>query len=302
MILLNPAWISQEQVIASNAALSLYSAWSAATHYAVGQRVHHRASGDSLTSDWQAVAASNNVAPGTSDTHWKRIGASNRFAAFDGAIGVATAATGTVSLTARPGIVANGLGVFGMRGNTVRVEVIDPVDGLVYDRTRPLQDFTQINSMYAYYFEPLRALADAVFLDLPNYRSADVRVTVDAGPGNPAEIGEIVFGTQRPIGQTLFGGTSVSIRDFSRKERDEFGAVRVVERRFIKVASYDVAIPTQNNSAVQQALAELRARPTVYVGSPDHPETIVLGFLTDFSLPITNPTSCRLSLEVEGLI
>ena len=60
---------------------------------------------------------------------------------------------------------------------------------------------------------------------------------------------------------------------------------------------------TQIN-AVQRVLADIRAIPSVFIGSEDadYAPLVVYGFYRDFSIDIAYPTKSWCRLEVEGLI
>lgn len=294
MIIVNPVTISPAMITSSSAAISTRAAWNSGTAYVTGNEVYYN------YKDWLAIASSTNVAPGTDDTKWLEIGASNRYAMFDGVINNVTTAVSPLDVIVDPGAVVNAVSLFQVTATTVQVQVIDPIDGIVYDRTENMQDTSFIIDWYSYFFEPITAKTDISFIDLPAYGSANVRIVADAGTGNNAIIGEAVIGRQRELGVTNFN-TAVSIQDYSRKERDQFGNINVVERQFAKLADYDVTVETGLVYVVQRTLADIRAIPTVFIGDTNKPETIVYGFYRNFNIVISTPSISECSIEVEGL-
>ena len=295
MKIINPTRVTMPMVVASNAALSAYAAWSAGTNYQIGDRAYYEGR------DYESLVHPNtNHRPDISPTQWLDIGASNRFAMFDEVISTLTTHAMTLDVTVDPGTVVNGLSLFELNGNTAQIQVIDPVEGIVYDRIKSLQDNTGVQNWHAYFFEPIVKRRDLILLDLPSYVQANVRVLINAG-SSVAAIGEMVIGMQRNLGVALFG-TSVSIRDYSRKETDQFGNLIIVPRRFAKLANYDIAIETPRVAAVQRALAQIRTTPTVFVGEQNNPETAVYGFYRSFSIVLDGPTISSCTLEVEGLV
>jgi hypothetical protein len=125
-------------------------------------------------------------------------------------------------------------------------------------------------------------------------------VILDAGAGT-ARIGEFVMGRVRQLGVSNFG-TSVSIQDYSRKERDQFGNTIIVERKFTKSADFDVTVETAQVFAVQNQLAKIRATPVVFIGDEARASTVVYGFFRQFNIVLDNPSISSCSIEVEGLI
>ena len=294
MIIVNPVVITPAMIVDSTAAVSTRTAWSNVTAYVANDEVYYN------YKDWIALAASTNVAPGTDDTKWLEIGASNRYAMFDGVINNVTSATTPLDVTVTPGTVVNSVSLFQVTANTVQVQVIDPVEGIVYDRTEDMLDDTFVVDWYSYFFEPISRKSDVTFTDVPAYGSADIRIVAEGATGTDAIIGETVIGFQRRLGVTNFN-TSVSIQDYSRKERDQFGNVSVVERQFAKLADYDVTCETSVVNLVQKALADIRTTPTVFIGDPNRPETIVYGFYRNFNIVLSTPSISDCTIEVEGL-
>lgn len=294
MIIVNPVTITPAMIVSSTAAVSTRTAWNSATAYVTNNEVYYN------FKDWIALAASTNVAPGTDDTKWLEIGASNRYAMFDGVINNVTSAPTPLDVRVTPGTVVNSVSLFQVTANTVQVQVIDPVEGIVYDRTEDMLDDTFVVDWYSYFFEPISRKSDVTFTDVPAYGSADIRIVAQAAAATNAIIGETVIGFQRRLGVTNFN-TSVSIQDYSRKERDQFGNVSVVERQFSKLADYDVTCETSVVNLVQKALADIRTTPTVFIGDPNRPETIVYGFYRNFNIVLSTPSISDCTIEVEGL-
>jgi hypothetical protein len=302
MIILPPIPIPVSAFISSNAVISIYPAWSSATAYTTGQRVFYQAPGSMYPMDYEALRNNTNVPPGSSALDWLAIGASNRYALFDERIGNSTVAPSMTALdmTVRPGQVVNGIAFFDLVGTSVRVRIIDPVEGTVYDRTVPLVDNTNITSWAAWAFEPIATLSDVTLTGLPNYGSADIRIEVEPQNGMAA-IGEAVIGLQRTLGAANFG-TSFSIQSYSRKERDQFGNVSVVARRSTKLVDIDVTYDTRTGAALQRALQEIESVPTVFIGEGTFAETVVYGFYRQWRAVIDTPTISSATIEIEGLV
>ena len=100
------------------------------------------------------------------------------------------------------------------------------------------------------------------------------------------------------IGQCLYG-TEVGIVDYSRKERDTFGNITLIERGYSDLVRYNVVIETSDAAVVRALLASKRASSAVYVGHADHVITHVTGYLQSFSIDL-QPNYSPLTLEVEG--
>jgi hypothetical protein len=296
MIIVQPVPVTSAMVTASNVTIT-ETLWTAGT-YTLGQE---RYVGTRL---YKVLVASTTDNPTVGVTltppSWQDIGAINRFKMFDQVVNTQTTRTGLIDVSILPGTIINALAMFDLDGVSTTITMTDPVEGVVFNETKSLQDNTIIIDWYSYFFESITTRSDVVFLGLPAYGSATIRIQVDAG-ASTAAIGEVVIGKQRNLGVTNFG-TSVSILDYSRKETDEFGNTVVETRPFSKRADYDVTVETGAIAAVQKALASIRTTPTVFIGDEDRAETIVYGFYRGFNIVISTPSISDCSIEVEGLI
>lgn len=298
MEIIVPQQVTPAKLTSSNVPETDAPAWSSVTNYHPPDQViyDHRV--------YECLLNNTNLTPTagvlTDPPHWLDLGATNRYKMFDQVISTQTARTGTIEVGIDPGTFVNAIAFFGLAGTEISVSMTDPVEGLVYDETRSLQDNTLIDSWYSYFFEEITYRSDMVFADLPNYMDGTLSFTIDAGLSQ-AKCGEVVMGRQKKIGVANFG-TGVSIQDYSRKDRDAFGNTIITPRAFSKRADYDVTIETKYAASVQKTLAELRTTPTVYVGDPNRPETVVYGFFKSFTIVLSNPSISECSIDVEGLV
>lgn len=298
MKIIVPQQITPAKLTSTNVPDTDAPVWSSATNYNPGNTVIYN------NRVYECLLNNSNVIPSVGALNdppqWLDLGATNRHKMFDQIVGTQTSRTGTIQVSVDPGTFVNALAFFGLAGNQISVSMTDPVEGLVYNQTRSLQDNTLINNWYSYFFEEITYRSDMIFSDLPNYMEGVLSFTISAG-SSLAKCGEVVMGRQKTVGVANFG-TGVSIQDYSRKERDAFGNTVVTERAFSKRADYDVTIETKYAASVQKTLAELRATPTVYFGDPNRPETIVYGFFKSFTIVLSSPSISECSIDVEGLV
>jgi hypothetical protein len=201
-----------------------------------------------------------------------------------------------------PNQIINGIALLNVNASTVRVVMNDPIEGVVYDRTKELRSSSNVIDYYSYFFAPLLSenLETAIFLDLPSKPTATITVYVSSGAGL-AEVGEVVYGVQSIVGRTNYG-TAIGITSYSRKDTDEFGKVTVVKRKNSKYADYDIDIDNNKLSVVQRLFSEIDSVPCVFIGNPDMEELVVYGFYKEFKATISFPTVSKCTLRVEGLI
>lgn len=293
MDIIKPQIITPSLLISSNVPENDAPLWTS-TSYNVGQQViyNHRL--------YQAILNNNNKRPDLYPDKWLDLGATNRYRMFDNIVGNPTTNLNTIDFTVTTGTIIDGIALFNVVAASVRVIVTDPILGVVYDQTLSLEDFSEITSCFAYWFNPVGERSnEIVFLNIGNYPQASVRVIIDNGT-ETASCGEAVLGTQHNIGVSNFG-TTIGIRDYSRKEVDEFGSFTIVQRTFSKIADYEVTFETSSLGAVQKYLASIRATPVVFIGDGNRSETIIYGFYKGFSIVIATPTISDGTIQVEGL-
>ena len=297
MKIITPQPVTDANLTSSNVPETDYPLWTAGTYTLGTRRIYAHKIYEVIVS---STTTQPDVGAVASPPQWLDLGVTNRYRMFDKIISTQTSRTGTIVVTILPAQITNAVAFFGLAGNTINVTMTDPIEGLVYNQTKSLQDNTFIANWYSYFFEGFYQKEDAVFIDLPSYNNASITVTIDAGAGT-AKCGEMVMGRQQTLGVTNFG-TSVSIQDYSVKTTDQFGNVVIVQRAFSKRADYDVTVETSLVSAVQKLLADVRTTATVFIGDDDKPETVVYGFYKQFNIVISTPSISDCSIEVEGLV
>lgn len=249
------------------------------------------------------VTGTGTTPPDLDQANWLDLGYTNRYRMFDNIISSVSSRTGGIEFTLTPNQVINGIALLNVNASTVRVVMNDPIEGVVYDRTKELRSSSNVIDYYSYFFAPLINLGDldtAIFLDLPNKPTATITVYVSSGVGL-VEVGEVVYGVQSIVGRTNYG-TAIGITSYSRKDTDEFGKVTVIKRKNSKYADYDIDIDNTNLAFVQRLFQDIDSVPCVFIGNPEMEELIVYGFYKDFKATISFPTVSKCTLRVEGLV
>ena len=275
-----------------------YPAWVSGTSYtALGKVIYQHKIYQRI------VTGSGTTTPDLDQANWLDDGYTNRYRMFDNIISSVSSRTGGIEFTLTPNQVINGIALLNVNASTVRVVMNDPVEGVVYDRTKELRSSSNVIDYYSYFFAPLINLGDldtAIFLDLPNKPTATITVYVSSGVGL-VEVGEVVYGVQSVVGRTNYG-TAIGITSYSRKDTDDFGKVTVVKRKNSKYADYDIDIDNTNLAFVQRLFQDIDSVPCVFIGNPEMEELIVYGFYKDFKATISFPTVSKCTLRVEGLV
>lgn len=299
MRVIPPITITDSNLVSTNVAENEHPTWDVATTYAQGDKViyahkiYESVNGGNLGNqpDTGAVAE-----PPT----WTDLGATNAWAMFDASVETQTENSGTIEVEFDFDLVADAVALFNVSGSTAQIIVTDDVEGEVYNRTVNLINDDEITDWYAYFFTEVEADNKLVCNDLPLYGTANIEVIVDAGAGT-AKVGAIALGSQKDLGTTDYG-TTVGIVDYSKRTRDEFGALQTVQRGFSDRVEYDVSVDTAKVTSVKRALTALRGVNTVFIGEESQGATVVYGIYNDFSINYTNYAISQCSITVEGLV
>ena len=229
---------------------------------------------------------------------WVRIGKINRWRMFSEFVAEKTVRPSPVEVEIATSPRVNAVALFGLEA--AAVEVIAYSGG--EETGRVLKSMTNVNEVsdwYTYFFQQIIKIEEGVILDLPSYGTDRlvIRVTND---GAPVAIGKLVCGEQIILGKTRLS-YGAGIEDFSIKERDDFGGWKITERRFARRAEFGVIVNAERVGFVLRELAAARAQPTVYIGDPRAPETIVIGFYKDAWATRQTYEIAEMTLEIEGL-
>ncbi|GLT00134.1 hypothetical protein GCM10007897_15180 [Sphingobium jiangsuense] len=270
LLVVPPVALTDAMLVSSSVAEDDYQEWLSSRTYEAGDRViwpaTHRI--------YESLMPGNLGNPPSSDAAWMDLGPTNHWAMFDAALGTATEATGSITVTIAPDEPVTALAVLDADGATVRVQAG------AYDQTRAI-----IGGM-------------VTFLDLDIAAGADIAVTIAAADaGDPVSVGTMLWGAQVPLGVTEASPT-VSITDYSRKEADDFGNTVAVERAWAKNMAVSSLVRTDAVDGLLRIMASLRARPALWIGDDGFDSLTIYGFYKDFSAELSEATSgCAFSIE-----
>ncbi len=298
--IIDPVTITDAMYLSCSEPETVYAEWNIATAYVAGNTVSRA----TLHKVYECVDPNTGFAPesnlnGTPIPKWKEVGATNKWACFDTRIGTQLTAADSVSLTVRPGLV-DSIALLNMTGAVANVSVKNPATGtVIYNVSQDLV-FPCGPSWEDYFFTDPEALDDLVMTDLPRIYNTEITVTI-TGTG-AVGVGVVAVGKYSELGDTQYSPV-VSIRDFSRKEKDTFGYDIIVQRAYSKRMDAKTMLPNMDVDRVARSLAKLRAKPVVYIGSDNrYSSLIVYGFYNDFSIDLALYSHSYCTLSIEGLV
>lgn len=291
-----PIAVSDSNFVSSTLTESDYTAYSAATTYALGNRVI-------VVADHKIYEslANTNIAhtPSTSPTWWVEVSATNRWKVYDKSGGSLSAGTTSMEWVVNAPNV-DSVAVLDISASSVRiVGTRTGTSTVVYDQTITLPDTALITSWYDYFFTEIRKSTQVFALDIPVYADMQIKVIV-SGTG-AISAGTIIYGNQYQFGYTQYGATT-GIIDYSIKSVSAYGIATIVQRTYSKRIDVSLMITSATVDAVQRKLASLRATEAVWIGAKtDYESLTVFGFMRDFSIDITYPDYSLATLQLEGL-
>jgi hypothetical protein len=195
----------------------------------------------------------------------------------------------------------NGLAILAFSGlRSVRVRLIDPGYGTVYDKTTRLWTHPVESGWYPWTFGERREQNDFFALDLPSYPTAKVRLDFEAA--NNAGIGVILVGQQRKIGMGIKQGVRMSILDYSRKGTNEWGEAELQKRGFSRTRTLELQCENNEVDNLDRLLSDLRATPAFWILSGRYRRANVYGKYNSFDIGIVYDRYSEVSLNLEGLL
>lgn len=301
MRIIKPVTITDSILTSSTVPEDDYSVWASGTTYALEDRVIST----STHKVYESVQASNTGNDPTTDdgTWWLEVSATNRWKAFDQKITDQVSESNSIGYVLDPtDELVTAIAFFNLDASELQLQLETTGEGEYYNQTFDLIDNSYVLDWYTYFFEPQRKLEELLIEDLPPYTSPTVTITISE-TGSTAEVGQIIIGRYLDLGATQYN-TSVSIEDFSRKERDTFGNPIIVERAFAQRAEYDITLETNAVRRVQSILSEVRTTPVVWYAGPNTSKygTTIYGYYRDFDINLSTPSLSYATIDVEGLV
>lgn len=297
MKLIRPFIVNDAAFVSSNVLENDYAAYSAATTYALGDRVIFI--GTNIHRIYESLINSNLNNPVTDTTKWLLVGNTNRWKAFDTSVQSQSSNADSISYQLVVNERMDSVAFLNVSAATARIRMTDAIDGLVYDQTYSLVSTSGISNWYTYFFEPIVRLTDLAVTDLSPYVNSTINIDL-TDTGNTAMLGALIMGLQRDVGDTQYGAKT-GITDYSVKQQDDFGNYTVLQRSYRKRSEMTVFVEASVVDELQIILAGLRATPSVYIGSDTYTSTVIYGFYRDFDVTISYPTHSLLTINLEGL-
>jgi hypothetical protein len=196
------------------------------------------------------------------------------------------------------------LGIFGLVGDSVSVEVLESDGTTVVDtRTEDLLG-RNVTTLLEYLWEPFLQVERAVFEGLPVFPDRLLRITVE---GSTSAVGAACYGVMKTLGHEPEYGATWELTDFLGVKRDDYGNLTDLfpEAPYADTVSLAIWVEKGLIPALKAGLAALRQVPTVWIGNGGEDAyrsvLITLGVFDQVSLVISDEIESLLDLRVIGV-
>jgi len=203
---------------------------------------------------------------------------------------------------------ANAVAIFGMRGVRWRVQVWDKVgEGqvLIHERTGTLKRPARGYWDYAF---GQRYVRDRVLVtDLPIFLGAEIRVSIEAGPGQLRAMSQCEIGKLRYLPGILPGGVEYGLtrspKVYTASKQEANGATSVL----IYGNSYDMSgvvdLAALQEDSVLSQFRNLLGKGVAYTPTlaPGYEQSLVFGLLTSAPTSRENFSQSKAKFDIQGL-
>jgi hypothetical protein len=299
MKIIRPVDIDDSVFQSSDVPENDYAAWLVGTTYADGDRVIVTTPNIHKIYESQQGANTGNDPTTDDGTWWLEVSSTNRWKMFNAIVQEQTVQATQIDTTLQSPTVVNAIALLNVEATTVEITVTDSVEGVVYDETFNMTSYSGIQDWYAYFFEPIVRESQLAVTDLPPYANADINIVINANAD--AKCGAVVIGQFADLGLAQHGA-NLSIVDYSVKSTDDEGRVTITEGAYADKMEVDVVLDTSQMGQVKKTLTSLRTTPSVWIAEDGNSDLVIYGYYREFDIILSNPTTSRCSLEIEGLV
>lgn len=289
LIVVPPVTVTDD-MLTTDVAEDTNPAWNSATTYGLNARAYL----DHLV--YQSLQAGNLNHSVTDADWWVLVGPTNRWACLDGSNSTQTVQALGMVYEFEPGQAVTSLALRNVDGcNTARAVVDHPTYGTLKDETYTLASLPAAPGWWEWTFGVRSAPRELVVQDLPPLPGCTITVTLDGT--TDLAVGVMQLGVAKEIGEGVLQGMRVGIKDYSRKEVNDFGETVLVKRTYADTASLDVPIRNEHVQDCKDYLTSLRATPALWITE----RGTFYGFYQEFDITFAYSAVSECSISIQGL-
>ncbi len=301
--LMKPVTMADAILTSSTAAETDYTAYSAGTTYAVGNRcisttthrVYESLIAGNVGNDPTLIDNRIGTTP-----KWSDVSATNKWKMFDDQVASQTSVASPLTAVLHPGFV-NAIGLLGLDAETITVTVKDaPAGNTIYSYTGSLEGSTPFD-YYEYFFSPFQPLTDFIVSGIDPYADMQVTVTLTKASGN-VMCGMLQVGDLVPLGTTQYGAKAKP-KTYSYIKINDYGENEIIKRKKAKDLTATAWLKLEDANNVLDTIGSMLDVPCIVICSDRADYSGLRSFgLVSGEISYDHPQDCLLSVSVNGLI
>lgn len=245
--------------------------------------------------DYSNLITTTGDQPDISPSDWLPHGPSTVWAPFDDKTGTQATITDELTYTFTVTGRIDTIAFINIAAANINITINDGTSD-VYDEDFNLVSTEEIYDWYTYFLEEATTRDRLYVSGLPAVLDPTITITLT---GDAVAVGLIVIGRAREVGETKAGG-SIGIQDFSIKQQDGFGGYTFAPRGFNDQGDFSVSVPTAWVDGLRRVLSDIRATPTLFIGTEDYTSTYYYGICT-WSISFDYYQRAVAKIEITGL-
>lgn len=198
------------------------------------------------------------------------------------------------------------LSLMELNANNVKIELIDIQDNsnILYSSEKSLRDESEVIDFYTYCYAPIKIISTFYTGDIPIYRGAKLRVTIE-NQGNFAKCGRLIFGDSFFIGCTNID-ISLGFESYSKKETDIFGNTTLLHRDMAVRDTYSITISSENIPMLRRKFRGWDAKSLLFIADENQKSRLEnllnFGYFEDVSFKYDGSDISTLNLTIRGIL
>ncbi|CAN7738361.1 hypothetical protein [Duganella sp. LjRoot269] len=300
--LLVPSEITDSVLTSSTIVENDYTAYSAATTYALAARCikSHRIYESQIAGNINHDPDDPINQFGTI-VYWLDVGPTNRWAMFDNEVSTQSAATTSMTVVIKPGNF-NTIYLGGLDALHLSISVKNAPGGTVIFTYSGSLESSKPSDYYQWAFDPFSFLRSKIVSEIPAYNLMELTVTISGATGSTVKCGVLAVGLIQRLGRTQ-QGAEAKPKTYSYVATDKYGKTTIKKGKAATDMTASAVIDSREARQVQEALQGAIDTPCM-VSCSDNPDYSGLNIFGLVSGKVTYKTSetSEVSVSVEGLI
>lgn len=234
------------------------------------------------------------------DPDWLYYGYINPLQLIDEFIETQTTKDGEMIIEVTPHEIFDTVALLNVDAAYVKFEILDSGEVWV-DETHSLAD-VEVRDWWEYYFTEPKVKKEHIFTGFPATRVSSIRITlIPRGEDGRTAIGKLIVGRSEELGCARWGA-EITLLNFSKIGRNDFGHITIIPRSSAKEAKFDVRIDTENTTYVMDILERIKDTPCLWVGEESYGLTAIYGIYDGYRTILRNRRFSSGVLYIKGFV